>query len=198
MFSSAYDILECAPSFRQSIMVSIRPIQVKSSNRANIYENGKASRFGGMNGAKVHSGAQPQMYKSSFNNPNRNFEGIEAHNRMHQTMIPEEVSYKKNANIDSIKGLMKREADQKIHLVSEKMEMEFIIQDQKEAQESLKKEFERLTRDKKNQIGKLDELNVQMEKQLEDNTAKRENLNQEVSPISEVGVPFHLSIFYIF
>ena len=120
------------------------------------------------------------MYKSNFNNPNRNFEGSDEYTRMHQTMIPEEVSYKKNANIDSIKGLMKREADQKIHLVSEKMEMEFIIQDQKEAQEGLKIEFERLTIVKKNQIDKLDDFNTELENQLEENTTKRENLNQEV------------------
>lgn len=100
---------------------------------------------------------------------------------MHQTMMAQDYSYKNNAPIDSIKGQMQREANQKIQLVSEKKELEFLIEDQREAQESLKNEFERLTRDKKVEIERLNHINSEMEKETEKQTEVREVLSQEVS-----------------
>lgn len=96
-------------------------------------------------------------------------------------MMAQDYSYKNNAPIDSIKGQMQREANQKIQLVSEKKELEFLIEDQREAQESLKNEFERLTRDKKVEIERLNHINSEMEKETEKQTEVREVLSQEVS-----------------
>lgn len=100
--------------------------------------------------------------------------------RMHQTMMAPDFSYKKNAPIDSIKGQMQREAHQKIHLVSEKKELEFMIEDQKEAQDTLRNEFERLTRDKKVEIERLNQINTELETETEKQSKYREELNQEV------------------
>lgn len=99
---------------------------------------------------------------------------------MYQTMMAQDFSYKKNAPIESLKGQMQREAHQKIHLVSEKKELEFMIEDQKEAQDSLKNEFERLTRDKKLEIERLGQINQDLEAETEKNSEVRESLNQEV------------------
>ena len=100
--------------------------------------------------------------------------------RMHQTMLAQDFSYKKQAPIDSIKGQMQREAHQKINLVSEKKELEFLIEDQKEAQETLRNEFDRLTRDKKVEIERLDQINNDLEMETEKESKRREVLNQEV------------------
>ena len=117
------------------------------------------------------------LYKSTGNGLYK----MSAPKPMHQTMMAQDYSYKKNAPIDSIKGQMQREANQKIQLVSEKKELEFLIEDQKEAQESLKGEFERLTRDKKMEIERLNQINSELEKETEKHSEKREALNQEVS-----------------
>lgn len=100
--------------------------------------------------------------------------------RMHQTMMAQDFSYKKSAPIDSIKGQMQREAQQKINLVSEKKELEFMIEDQKEAQDTLRSEFERLTRDKKLEIERLTQINGELESETEKQSKRREDLNQEV------------------
>jgi hypothetical protein len=100
--------------------------------------------------------------------------------KMHQTMMAQDFSYKKQAPIDSIKGQMQREAQQKINLVSEKKELEFLIEDQKEAQDTLKNEFDRLTRDKKIEIERLDQINNELEMETEKQSKRREVLNQEV------------------
>lgn len=104
---------------------------------------------------------------------------------MARTVNVEEGVYKKNVRIEDIKGKMKREADQKINLVSDKMELEFMIQDQKEAQESLKKEFERLTREKKIQIEKLDQVNTELDTELEKSKARKETLANEVGEMKQ-------------
>ena len=99
--------------------------------------------------------------------------------------MAQDFSYKKQAPIDSIKGQMQREAHQKINLVSEKKELEFLIEDQKEAQETLRNEFDRLTRDKKVEIERLDQINNDLEMETEKESKRREVLNQEVGVCCE-------------
>lgn len=101
--------------------------------------------------------------------------------KMGNTMMVEDVSYKKNANIDNIRGKMQKEAQDKIELVSDKMELEYMIQDQKDAQENLKTEFDRMTREKKNQIDRLENMNNDIDKQIDELAEKKENLHQEVN-----------------
>lgn len=110
----------------------------------------------------------PTSYKMSAQKP------------MHQTVMGQEFSYKKSAPIDSIKGQMQREAQQKIQLVSEKKELEFMIEDQKEAQDTLRNEFDRLTMDKKMEIERLNQINTDLEGEIEKNSEQRDELNQEV------------------
>lgn len=100
--------------------------------------------------------------------------------RMGQTMMVDDVSYKKNANIENIRGKMQKEAQDKIELVSDKMELEYMIQDQKEAQENLKSEFERMTREKKAQIERLENMNNELDKKVDELSEKKENVHQEV------------------
>lgn len=118
------------------------------------------------------------MYKSSM--PGTSYK-MSAPKPMHQTMMGQEFSYKQNAPIDSIKGQMQREAQQKIQLVSEKKELEFMIEDQKEAQDTLRNEFDRLTMEKKMEIERLNQINTDLENEIEKQSEGRETLNQEVS-----------------
>lgn len=120
------------------------------------------------------------MYKSGVNRTGDYGMMGEPVKKMGQTMMAGPMSYKKNANIDNIRGKMQKEAQDKIELVSDKMELEYMIQDQKEAQENLKSEFDRMTRDKKSQIDRLDNMNNEMDKQIDELSDKKENLHQEV------------------
>ena len=97
------------------------------------------------------------MYKSGVNRTGDYGMMGEPVKKMGQTMMAGPMSYKKNANIDNIRGKM-----------------------QKEAQENLKSEFDRMTRDKKSQIDRLDNMNNEMDKQIDELSDKKENLHQEV------------------
>ena len=94
-----------------------------------------------------------------------------------------EFSYKRNAPIVDIQRKMQKETDQKINLVSDKMELEFLIQDQKEAQDELRKEFDRLTREQKTHIERLDQANGEIQKELEKKENHRENLKQQLNEL---------------
>ena len=113
-------------------------------------------------------------------------------------MLAQDFSYKKQAPIDSIKGQMQREAHQKINLVSEKKELEFLIEDQKEAQETLRNEFDRLTRDKKVEIERLDQINNDLEMETEKESKRREVLNQEVGVSCQSYIFVGFLNFWIF
>lgn len=146
-----------------------------TSNRPNMYEN----RIPGNLPSNLVGN---NLYKSMGNG----FYKMSAPKPMHQTMMAQDFSYKKNAPIDSIKNQMQQEANQKIQLVSEKKELEFLIEDQKEAQESLKGEFERLTRDKKMEIERLTQINTELENETEKQSDQREMLAQEVEIYFEI------------
>jgi glycerol-3-phosphate cytidylyltransferase-like family protein len=94
---------------------------------------------------------------------------------------------------------MQREAQQKINLVSEKKELEFLIEDQKEAQDTLRNEFERLTRDKKVEIERLNQINNELEMETEKQSKRREILNQEVAESNEsYNFGWNTKYFYIY
>lgn len=150
-------------------------VNVQSRVAPNVYDNRYERPMFHARKAPVY--AQNTMYKSSAPGPTGLAPG---YRQMARTVNVEEGVYKKNVRIDDIKGKMKREADQKINLVSDKMELEFMIQDQKEAQESLKKEFERLTREKKLQIEKLDQVNQELDGELEKTKQRSEDAQNQV------------------
>lgn len=144
--------------------------------RSNMYDNRFGANRVGLEPPSVLIGNN--LYKSTAQN--QPMYKMSVPQRMHQTMMAQDFSYKKNAPIDSIKGQMQREAHQKIHLVSEKKELEFMIEDQKEAQDTLRNEFDRLTRDKKVEIERLNQINMELEGETEKQSKRREELNQEV------------------
>ena len=147
----------------------------------NIYDNRYERPVFHARKAPVY--AQNTMYKSSAPGPTGPPGPSPDYRQMARTVNVEEGAYKKNVRIEDIKGKMKREADQKINLVSDKMELEFMIQDQKEAQESLKKEFERLTREKKLQIEKLDQVNQELDGELEKTKQRNEDVQNQVCSV---------------